>query len=272
MNAYNNLLFKAGFSFLLISFLMYVSCFGNVASPPPPPINDECFNAIPITVDTICNYTTYTNIDATASFGVPAPGCAPYMGGDVWFSVVVPTSGHLIFDSQNQGIGSSGMAIYSGNCGSLALINCNANGNINSMPRINQAGLIPGSTIYIRFWKNNSTGGGLFDLCVYDPPIPINDNCLGAISILPDSSCIYTLYNNQGATSSANLPAPPCANYLGGDVWFKVVVPATGHLVFDSQNSMGIINGSGGMALYSGNCNSLILIACDTNSSSNTVM
>ena len=67
------------------------------------PVNDDPCNATPLTAGTGCNYVTGTTTNATATVGVPAPGCANYTGGDVWFSVTVPASGSLIFDS-NTGI------------------------------------------------------------------------------------------------------------------------------------------------------------------------
>ncbi|MEI8202249.1 MAG: T9SS type A sorting domain-containing protein [Bacteroidota bacterium] len=260
---------------ICIVFLLYIevnaSCYCNTASPPPPPINDECSGAIAIVASTSCVFHTYSSIGATASLGAPSPGCAGYVGGDVWFKVVVPPSGHLIFDSYNEGIGSSGMAIYSGSCGSLTLIACDAHSNINFMPMIERTGLVPGTTIYIRFWKDSYTSGGAFDLCVYEPIIPINDDCMGAITIIPDTVCSYTTYSNLHATSSVGIPSPGCANYLGSDVWFKVVVPPSGHLIIDSQNS-GSINGDGGMAIYTGSCGSLNLLSCNDNGSDNPSM
>ena len=262
MNAYNNFFFKAGFSFLLISFLMYVSCFGNVASPPTP-INDECSSAIQIIADTTCNYVFYSSIGATASVGIPIPGCPGYIGGDVWFSVVVPPSGRLIFDSQIGTITDGGMAIYSGNCSSLSLITCDDNSSNNgNMPFIYRAGLTPGTNIYIRFWEKLNSSGGTFGLCIYDPVIPpINDECSGAIPIVTDTICSFFTFANIGATASSNVPNPNCGNYMGGDVWFKVIVPVSGHLVFISQNQ-GI--GNAGMAIYSGNPNLLTLISCNS--------
>ncbi|MEI8205142.1 MAG: immunoglobulin domain-containing protein, partial [Bacteroidota bacterium] len=241
-----------------------------IESPPPPPINDECSGAIALTVDTTCNYITFTNIGATASVGVPAPTCYGYSGGDVWFSVIVPATGHLIFDSKDLGIADGEMAIYSGSCGSLTQIACADNGSLNAyMPLINQYGLTSGSTIYIRFWRNNNSTGGAFGLCVYDPPIPINDECSNAIQIIAGTTCSYTTYTNAGATASVGIPAPGCANYIGGDVWFSTIVPASGNLIFDTQSG-GVIDG--GMAIYYGSCYSLSLITCDDNSSNNGLM
>ncbi|MEI8204892.1 MAG: immunoglobulin domain-containing protein, partial [Bacteroidota bacterium] len=267
-------------SFRLINWIIFfilleifnLPCFGNLECQPPPPINDDCTGAISIIPLNSCQYTTYSSVGATASLGVPAPGCANYIGGDVWFSVVVPASGHLIFDSYNEGIGSCGMAIYSGSCGALVLIACDSNSNINSMPKINQTGLAVGSIVYIRFWKSNSTIGGSFDLCIIDPPIPINDDCLGAIPISADTICNYTTYTNFYATASTGVPAPGCAGYIGADVWFSVVVPPSGHLIFDTQNTGNVNNEDGGLAIYSGNCISLTLITCDNNNSNNSLM
>ena len=64
--------------------------------------DDPCA-ASPITVGTSCTFSTFTNAGATASPGVPAPGCANYAGGDVWFTATVPASGHLIVDG-NTGV------------------------------------------------------------------------------------------------------------------------------------------------------------------------
>src|SRR5436190_24078876 len=66
------------------------------------PGNDDPCNAIPIVADAVCNYQVFSNAGATATAGAPAPGCANYQGGDVWFSVVVPaaSNGTLKFDTQ----------------------------------------------------------------------------------------------------------------------------------------------------------------------------
>ena len=59
------------------SLTFYITC------AVPPPSNDECVNAIPLTVGASCSYTNTTNANATASAGIPNPGCANYLGGDV---------------------------------------------------------------------------------------------------------------------------------------------------------------------------------------------
>jgi len=100
------------------------------------PANDDPCNAITLTVTATCTYTTYTNAAASASPGVPAPGCANYLGSDVWFSVVVPAGGAFRIDTQSGIITDGGMAIYQGSCTGLTLISCDDDSSPN--------GLMPG--------------------------------------------------------------------------------------------------------------------------------
>jgi len=243
--------------------------FGICASiPPPPPSNDEPCNAIPVIADTVCTFQTFTNENATGTSGVPDPGCANYNGGDVWFSVVVPAGGALIFDSQTGVITDGGMAVYSGSCNNLTLIDCDDDNSTNgAMPKLTLGGLIPGDTVWVRFWEYGGNGNGTFGLCVkVPPPGPANDDPCNAFALTPDTVCNYQTFTNESATGTSSVADPGCANYTGNDVWFSTVVPAGGALIFDSQE--GVMT-DGGMAVYSGTCNNLTLIDCDDDNSAN---
>ena len=171
---------KVLFLVIFITLITPIYSFGNFKSPPsPPPTNDDCLGALYILpTAATCSYTTYDNIGATSSTGIPAPGCVTFSGGDVWFQVLVPVSGHLIFDSQAGTMTNGVMAIYSGNCGALTLIQCDDNSSSNTnMPMIDKNGLPPYSVIFIRFWGKNNTYG-TFGLCVYEPtPPPVQPPC-----------------------------------------------------------------------------------------------
>ncbi len=240
-----------------------------VTIPPPPPANDEPCNAFEIIPDVTCNFQVYTNENATATPNVPAPGCANYAGGDVWFKVVVPPSGTLIFDGNNdQVILDGGMALYTGTCDNLSLLTCNDDASANGlMPKIVANNLNPGDTIWVRFWEYGGDNNGTFSLCVtLPPPPPANDEPCDAIELQAGNACVPQTFSNDGATGSTSVADPGCANYLGGDVWFKVVVPAgasTSSLLFDTQAD---IMTDGGMAIYTGTCDNLTLLACDDNS------
>jgi gliding motility-associated-like protein len=246
-----------------------------VGTPPPPPANDNPCTAIPLTVNTqgICNFEQFTTAWSTSTTGVPAPGCASYNGFDVWFTVTVPAGGTLIFDSQTGVITDGGMAIYSGTCGALTLIECDDDDSNNGlMPRIVRTGLTPGATIWIRFWEFGGDNNGTFSICVRQPaPIPANDNPCNAILLPldPNGGCNFQTFSNESATTTTGVPAPGCAGFTGGDVWFKVPVPCSGRLRVNTDDIEMV---DGGMAFYSGNCGNLTLIECDDDDSENGAM
>jgi hypothetical protein len=239
------------------------------------PANDDPCNAIALTVNSSCTFATYTNASATATAGVPAPGCGNYIGGDVWFTAVVPASGNLIFDTNTGVVTDGGMAIYTGACGALVLVECDDDDSVNGvMPMINSTGLTPGATIWIRVWEYGNDNNGTFDICVHDntPVGPVNDEPCTATALAVGASCSFSTYTNAGANNSSltvGVTLPTCSSYSGGDVWFTVTVPASGHLIFDSNT--GVILDSG-MEIYRGTCGALTGIDCDDDGSLNGAM
>ena len=142
----------------------------NVSLTSAATVGDECATAIPLTVNSTCSYTTYTNAANTASVGAPAPGCASYSGGDIWFSAVVPFTGILTVDAQTGVITDGGMAFYTGTCGALTLLQCDDDSSANGlMPTLTATGLTPGSTVYIRFWEYSNDNNGTFGICATSP-------------------------------------------------------------------------------------------------------
>ncbi len=260
------------FMLVLLGSNMNMHVFGNefnLPVPPPPPTNDECINAIPLTVGTTCNYVQYTNASATASAGVTAPGCASYSGGDVWFSVVVPVGGRLIIDTQTGVISDGGMALYSGTCGSLTLIECDDDDSNNgNMPYIDRTGLTVGSTVYIRVWEYSNDNNGTFSICVRTIAPITNDECATAIPLTANSSSTCTSIGSgsvAGATASAQTNS--CSGTDDDDVWFSFVAVSTTHFITLSN-----VTGSTTdmyFAAYSGTCGSLTNLVCsDANSNS----
>ena len=229
--------------------------------PPPPPTNDEPCAATPLTVNTSCTYTATTNASATGSVGPPAPGCAGYSGGDVWFTVVVPAAGAVTVETATGVITDGGMAIYSGTCGALTLIECDDDDGPGAMPLITLSGQTPGATLFVRVWEFGNNNNGTFSICAHEPPPPpANDDPCSAIALPVNATCVNTNATNESATGSVGVPAPGCGNYLGGDVWFSVVVPGSGSITVEV--SAGVMT-DGAMAIYSGTCGALALIQCD---------
>lgn len=174
-----------------------------LSAPPPSLTNDAPCNAIPLTVNSGCIFSTYTNSGATNS-GIANPGCAFYSGGDVWFSVVVDFTGEVTIDTQTAGVLDSGMALYSGGCGSLTLIECDDDDSANGlMSMITLTGRTPGETLYIRFWEYGNNNQGTFGICATSPIPP---NVYGVTLDCPGdaSQPLTSTVGCQGALSIGN--------------------------------------------------------------------
>ncbi|MEL7532505.1 MAG: T9SS type A sorting domain-containing protein, partial [Bacteroidota bacterium] len=239
------------------------------AFEPSIPANLDCANAAPITVGASCTYQTFTNEYALTS-GDATPTCGFYNGVDVWFSLSVPASGQLVIDQDNDGLSNTAMAVYTGSCGSLTQYECNTNASPNgSMPQIviNDPTLA-NQTVLIQVWRESSVNGGTFQICAFEPNIPVNGDCANAFALTLANDLAYGTYTNEYAGTSGD-GIPSCGFYNGVDVWFKADVPASGKLTIDQiQGDLG----NTAMAVYTGSCGSLFQYECNTNSSANGSM
>jgi len=203
------------------------------------PSNDDPCNATPLTIGSNCNYITSTNLNATASASVPAPGCANYLGGDVWFSAVVPANGSIIFDSNTGVITDGGMALYTGTCNSLTLVSCDDDGSANGlMSSISATGLTPGSTVFIRFWEYGNNNNGSFSICArsFSCNTVNNANCNNA-----DPFCTGVSYDYCNTTNVPSLGgggAYGCCLTTPNPAFYYMNVSSSGQIIFNiSQQS-----------------------------------
>jgi len=241
-----------------------------VGTFPPTPANDDCSGAIPVTVnpDLNCGSVTAGSIASATASSVNDTVCGGTEDDDVWFSFVATDVTQTI--SLNNVAGSTTDLYHSlwtgADCSSLSLVANSCSDANSSTP----TGLTPGETYYIRVytWTDLPNQTSTFDVCVGTlPPPPVNDDCSGAIAltnggVFADNPIVGT---NASATDSGG-PAPGCAQYLGGDVWYTVTVPDSGNLTIETGT--GTITDTG-MAVYSGDCNGLTLVDCDDDSSLN---
>ncbi len=144
--------------------------------PPPPPLtNDNPCQATALPVNSTCVNMAATTSGATATTGVPAPTCANYNGGDVWFALTVPASGAVTVTTAAGVVTDGGMALYTATAcnGTFTQIACNDDAN-GLMPEIVASGLTPGSTVYVRFWEYGNDNPGSFSICAttFTPPTP----------------------------------------------------------------------------------------------------
>lgn len=233
--------------------------------------NDDPCSAVALPLNSSCVNTIGTNQGATNSAGVPAPGCAGYSGGDVWFTITVPATGGFTVEGSTVG-GSSltngGMAIYSASaCGSgYALIGCNDDGGPGSMPELTVSCRTPGEILYVRFWENGNNAFGQLNICAVAATSPANDDPCTASPLGIGVACSSIQGSTVGSTNSA-VAAPSCANYQGRDVWYQVVVPEDGEVTITTSTVGGSALTDGGLAVYSAadcsSAGSFMEIACN---------
>ena len=244
---------------------------------PAPPANDNCGGATSLTHFTATSCTTPTlsstggATSSTITDGAPA-ACTGNADDDVWFSFVATGEGALIDVTPNTiGFPNTGaniaFQVYSGGaCGTLVSLGC-----INGNPALGGAeaavanGLVTGETYFVRVWDVNAGYGianGDFSICVYTPPPPANDDCLGAISLTISANCTPIVGTTIGASQS--LPASNCSGWTGNaddDVWYSFNLAAPADLNFDV---LGTVPGFDAvLQLYSGSCGTLTNITCN---------
>lgn len=141
-----------------------------------PPANDDCENAIAITVgaamgdvstDTINNGATDSPQDGSAV-------CFGFNGGDIWYTMIVPPSGNVTIetttDSNGDGIDTV-MTVYSGTCDSLTEVGCDDDSSPEfdfGLSLVQVTGQNPGDMLYLRVYEYNNDNEGGFAITAYD--------------------------------------------------------------------------------------------------------
>jgi len=149
---------------------------------------------------------------------------------------------------------------------------CVSNQQSSTAEKTMTAGVIAGETYYlvIDSWTLNTPHCLDYTVSISTPSGgPANSNPCNAVELPVGNSCSFNSYTNECSGGSL-VPNPGCAGYSGGDVWFKIFVPASGNIVIDTDDD---VVTDGGMAIYSGaDCNSLTLLACNDDGSENGYM
>jgi hypothetical protein len=197
--------------------------------------NDEPCGATPLTVNSSCSHTTYTNLGATNTTSVSGPGCASYSGSDVWFTVVAPAWGSISVETGSaSGLTDTGIAFYSAtSCSTgFSLIECNDDAaGLGLFSRITRTGLTPGTTYYVRVWGYGGEIGN-FNICAYTGVPPANDEPCAATVLTLGTSCSYASQTNAWSSVSSGMPAPGCGTGIYNDVWYRFTAPASALATF----------------------------------------
>lgn len=237
-----------------------------------PPANDDCSNAIMLTVNSSLQCTVVTagtTVGATQSQA--ATPCYGTPNDDVWFKFVATSTSHIV--SITNIVAVSGVStdmyfqIFSGACATLQSVLC-SDDESNTV-----SGLVVGNTYLMRVYSYYTTSRQTFNICIGSQPAPpSNDDCAGAIN-LPVNSGLSCTNVISGTTAGATLSmaATPCTGNPDDDVWFKFVATSTSHIITLS-NIVAVIGTSTDMyfQVLSGTCGNTTSKLC-SDPNSNTV-
>lgn len=143
-------------------------------TPPPAPANDECTGAIALTAGSVYGQylTDGTNLGATTSTQSTPTTCFGFVGGDIWYSVLVPASGSITIETGDSSTGATGLdtvvTVYSGDCSNLVQVDCDDDSGVGAYSLKSLTGLTPGTILYLRVYEYNNDGVGGFGISAYD--------------------------------------------------------------------------------------------------------
>ncbi|MCB0646280.1 MAG: hypothetical protein KDC49_06435 [Saprospiraceae bacterium] len=136
---------------------------------------------------------------------------------------------------------------------------CHLNGT--GIKPINGFGPQPAELIYSRYLLATCNAG---NDCSELPPT--NDVCFAARPIYPNHSCLVFEYMLGNATTTPGLANLSCdTSTLQKDIWFSFIMPDSGAVQIQTTMVEGGLEDMV-IALYSGTCQSLQLVACDDDS------
>lgn len=184
-----------------------------------PPSNDDCDNPITLVVgnDITSNPVEGSVAGATNSGTLPAPGCASFNGGDIWYTVQVPADGNITFETSGaQGVDTfdSGIAVYSGTCDSLTLLGCDDDAAAtNNFSYLDLTGLNPGEMIYLRLWEYSNDETEAFSVSAYNINLGVSPVDNNGFRAYPNP-----VKNILNLSNTANISSVSIFNLIGQEV------------------------------------------------------
>jgi large repetitive protein len=212
-----------------------------VITPPPPPVNNECSNAVTLSPQAYvlsgCPGSVQgSTISATQSI-LPGNSNWPFsIDDDVWYSFTATQSSHIIrFCNVSYPFGSSGpmhIELYPTCTGTPISGSGKSVSIIFDRGEVTFSSLIIGTTYKLRVMTSSTSSRANFDISILNPlPPPTNDNICNAISlnVSPQANCTSLLSAQTTQFASQSLPA--CTGTADDDIWFSFVATSTSHII-----------------------------------------
>lgn len=216
---------------------------------------DNCGSATLIASSPTCINTAGSVVAATTNSTVAGSPCGAGSFRDVWYRFVAVSTSHTVTISGNTFGGGGARArteVYSGSCGTLASAGACISGNGNAT----YTGLTIGNTYYVRIYSNTNNTGN-FNICITHTALA-NDNCSGAVTLTPASTCTGVSGTLTGASNSG--VAWCWGISTDDDVWYSFTATAASHQV--SVTGTGLNFGDIRIQIFSGTCGTLSSLAC----------
>jgi hypothetical protein len=235
----------------------------------PVPANDECENAIAISVnaDFTCTQTVQGTTGGATASSQSTEGVLGAPNNDVWFTFEAVEARHKIsilniVDLFESGAVDMGMAVYSGDCSEPIFFGTS------DPEQYILNGLTPGETYSVRVYTwNENSNPAQFNICVttlFNTEPPVNDECENAISlpINPTLTCATVVAGTTGGATASSQSSSEEVGTPNDDVWFSFVPTQATHKVTIS-NVVNLDNETStdmAMSIYKGECSDLIFI------------
>lgn len=153
-----------------------------IGTPPPPPANDDCSGAVPLTIgSTFADYAvTGTTVSSTNTPAVTASclSTPTNVGGNVWYAVTVPASGELTIETgavAGSLLTDTVISVFS-DCGNTTSVACDDDTGTDNFSKIVLTGQTPGATLLVSVWRYSTATDGAFSISAYDSSIVLATN------------------------------------------------------------------------------------------------
>lgn len=141
----------------------------------PIPGNDDCANAIPLTVYTTGNCVADTGTNFCAVPAITAPVCDPFGTiQDVWYSFNSGSAAEITFNFDSITAGDINFALYADSCGGAQVACQNSAYGSSGL-----VGFSPNTTYYMQVWNGGGSQEGDFAVCLEVAPAYIDAELTG---------------------------------------------------------------------------------------------
>lgn len=223
--------------------------------PVPVPVNEECANAVELLTSTTCTGVSGTNFNVQDS---DYDGCE-YYKSKVWYKFTADELSTKVIQVTRGSIQNVFIDVFQGGCDNLSRVgNCEYNTHNEAIVQSVQNGLVDETNYYVSVSTTETSDQGTFDICVFSPQTPANDECAAAIALTVNSGNTPTI-KTAGSTFFATQSQTACSGTADDDVWYSFTATQTAHRIYLQNNTS---NTNAVLEVFSGSCGALVNKQC----------